>query len=57
MTRDHFITFAALLTSDCIQLIKQYPEWNLQLRLPRRAGMLLWHCSEHGLFSIPLKRS
>ena len=57
MTRDHYITFAALVSPDRIQLIKQYPEWNLQLRLPRRTGLLLWHCSEHGLFSMPLKRS
>lgn len=57
MIRGHFITFAAMVTSDRIQLIKQYPEWNFQLRLPRRAGLLLWHCSEHGLFSMPLKRA
>ena len=56
MTRDHFITFAALVASDRILMIKQYPEWNLQLRLPRRPGLLLWHCSNHGLFSMPLKR-
>ena len=57
MTRDHYITFAALVGSDRIQLIKQYPEWDFQLRLPRLTGLLLWHCSEHGLFSMPLKRS
>ena len=57
MTRDHFITFAALVASDRILLIKQYPEWNLQLRLPRRPGLLLWHCSNHGLFSMPPKRT
>ena len=51
MTRDHYITFAALISSDTLILRKLYPEWDLQLRLPRIAGgMLVWHCSRHGLF-------
>ena len=32
-------------------LRKQYPEWNLQTRLPVFAhGRLLWYCTRHGLF-------
>ena len=51
MTRDHYITFAAIISSDTLILRKLYPEWDLQLRLPRIAGgMLVWHCSRHGLF-------
>jgi len=51
MTKAHHITFVALLTSDTILLKKQYPEWDLQVRLPVFAhGLLLWHCSRHGLF-------
>lgn len=45
MTRDHFITFVAFVTPDRIQLVKTYPEWNLQVRFPGRHGTLLWHCS------------
>lgn len=52
MTKDHTITFAALVTGDRLQLVKLYPEWDLQVRFPRRGhGILLWHCSRHGLFS------
>ena len=52
MTKDHFLTFAALVTGDRLQLVKLYPEWDLQVRFPRRGhGILLWHCSRHGLFS------
>jgi len=51
MTREHFISFVAFAAPDRIQLIKTYPEWNLQLRIPRRRGLLLWHCTEHGLFT------
>lgn len=55
MTREHSISFAALVLPDRIQLIRTYPEWNFQLRIPRRRGRLLWHCTAHGLFSQLLK--
>lgn len=30
---------------------KQYPEWDLGYRIPAVGhGMLVWHCSRHGLF-------
>ena len=51
MTREHYISFVALLTSDTIMLKKQYPEWNLQVRIPVFAhGRLIWYCNQHGLF-------
>lgn len=51
MTREHYITFVVLMTSDTVMLKKQYPEWNLQLRIPVFAhGRLLWYCNQHGLF-------
>lgn len=51
MTREHHITFIALLTGDSIMLRKQYPEWDLQVRIPAFAhGKLLWYCTKHGLF-------
>jgi len=52
MTKEHYISFVAFATGESIQMIKQYPEWELQLRIPaRRHGMLLWYCTEHGLFT------
>lgn len=51
MSKEHYITFVALLTGDSILLRKQYPEWDLQVRIPAFArGKLIWHCSQHGLF-------
>ena len=51
MSKDHYITFAALLTGDSLILRRQYPEWGLQVRLPAIGhGRLLWCCSRHGLF-------
>ena len=51
MTKEHYISFVALLTADAIIMRKQYPEWDLAVRIPRIAhGRLLWYCSRHGLF-------
>ena len=51
MTKEHYISFIAFATGDQVQLIKQYPEWGLQTRIPKRKhGMLLWYCTQHGLF-------
>ncbi len=51
MTRDHSISFLALLTDDTVLLKKTYPEWDLDLHLPRFGhGLLVWHCTTHGLF-------
>lgn len=51
MTKEHYISFVALLTGDTVMIRKQYPEWGLQVRIPCFAhGKLLWYCTEHGLF-------
>ncbi len=51
MEREHHIAFVALLTGDALHLRRQYPEWDLQARIPRLAhGRLLWYCTQHGLF-------
>lgn len=51
MERGHYISFLAFLTGDTLLLKRLYPEWMLAARIPRHAhGMLLWYCTEHGLF-------
>lgn len=51
MERGHYIAFVALLSGDSIMLRKQYPQWELQVRIPIFAhGRLLWYCNRHGLF-------
>lgn len=52
MDKDHYIAFTALLTGDAVLLRRQYPEWDLQVRMPAfaRHGRLLWYCTRHGLF-------
>lgn len=51
MVKEHYISFVALLTGDSLTLKKQYPEWDLQVRIPGRPhGKLIWYCTERGLF-------
>lgn len=51
MTKDHFISFVAFVTSDRVQLVKLYPEGNAETRLQLRGmGYLYYYCNRHGLF-------
>lgn len=51
MTKEHYVSFVALLTGDSVMVRKLYPEWDLQTRIPAFGhGTLLWYCTEHGLY-------
>ncbi len=51
MTKAHFLSFVAFVTSDRIQMVKLYPEGNAQTRLQLRGmGYLYYCCNRHGLF-------
>ncbi len=51
MTKDHYVSFVALLTGDTLFLRRLYPEWDLQTHIPCFGhGILLWYCTQHGLF-------
>lgn len=50
MTKGHFISFIAYLTSDRVQFVKLYPEGNAETRLNLRGrGYLYICCNKHGL--------
>ena len=51
MTKTHFISFVAFVTSDRMQMVKFYPEGNAETRLQLRGlGHLYYYCNHHGLF-------
>ena len=51
MTKQHFISFLAYITSDRMQMVKFYPEGNAETRIQLRGrGYLYYHCNQHGLF-------
>lgn len=50
MTKSHFISFIAHLTSDKVQFVKLYPEGNAETRFQLRGrGYLYIYCNKHGL--------
>lgn len=50
MTKAHYLSFIAWVTSDRLQLVKLYPEGNAQCRLRlQRGGYLYLYCNHHGL--------
>ena len=50
MEKDNYISFVAFQTGERVELIKQYPEWPVQLRLKKRGhGQLIWYAADAGL--------
>lgn len=50
MSKSHFISFIAYVTSDKIHFVKLYPEGNAETRIQFRGrGYLYIYCNKHGL--------
>lgn len=50
MTKKHYISFVAYVTSDKIEMVKFYPEGNAETRMHFRGhGYLYVYCNQHGL--------
>ena len=53
MTKTHYISFVAAMSSDKIQMIKLYPEGNAETRFQLRGrGYIYIYCNKHGLMKI-----
>ena len=59
MTKKHYISFIAALSSDRIQMVKLYPEGNAQARFKiNGVKRILFYCNRDGLFCLnPVKRN
>lgn len=59
MTKNHYISFIAAVSSDRIQMIKLYPEGDAQARFKiNGVKKIYFYCNRSGLFSItPVKRA
>ena len=57
MTKQHYISFIAGLSSDKIEMVKLYPESNAEARLKiRGVRKILFYCNKDGMFYItPIK--
>lgn len=52
MCKEHYLSFMAYVTLDCVQMVKLYPEQEARARFVRRgSGMLYLYCNRHGLYS------
>jgi len=55
MTKQHYISFLAFVSSDRIQFVKLYPEGNAETRFQLRgSGYLYAFCNKHGLMKRKL---
>lgn len=55
MTKQHYISFIAALSSDKIQMIKLYPEGNAEVRVKiNGVKKILFYCNRDGLFSCTI---
>ena len=58
MTKSHFISFAAAVSPDTIQMTKLYPEGNAEVRFKTRAvKRIFFYCNRDGLFYVDVHRA
>jgi DNA-binding XRE family transcriptional regulator/desulfoferrodoxin (superoxide reductase-like protein) len=51
MTKDHYISFLAAASSDSMQNVKLYPEWNAEARFKiKRVEKIFFYCNRDGLY-------
>lgn len=54
MSKSHYISFVAYVTSDTVELRKLYPEQEAICSFRRKGmGKLYYYCNRHGLFELP----
>ncbi|MGL4911852.1 MAG: helix-turn-helix domain-containing protein [Romboutsia sp.] len=57
MEKNHYISFVAYVKGDRVLIVKQYPEWNLQVRFRKQgSGRLFYYCTKDGLYYQLIKR-
>lgn len=57
MTKEHYISFIAALSDDCVQLVKLYPEGNAEARFKmNRVKEILFYCNKDGAYKMRLAR-
>ena len=53
MTKAHYISFIAYVTSNDVEIIKLYPEQEISVRFRKKGhGYLYGYCNRHGMFKI-----
>lgn len=51
MSKDHYVSFIAYVTSGSVEIIKLYPEQDISVRFKKKGhGFFYAYCNRHGLF-------
>ncbi len=51
MTKEHYISFAAYITSGSSEIVKLYPEQDISIRFRKKGhGILYFYCNRHGMY-------
>ena len=51
MSKEHYVSFIAYVTSGSVEIIKLYPEQDVSVRFRKKGhGILYAYCNRHGLF-------
>ncbi|MCQ2475830.1 MAG: helix-turn-helix domain-containing protein [Clostridia bacterium] len=57
MTKDHYISFIAALSDNCVQLVKLYPEGSAEARFKmNRIRELFFYCNKDGAYRTRIKK-
>ena len=57
MTKEHYISFIAALSDNCVQLVKLYPEGSAEARFKmNRIKELLFYCNKDGAYRMRIKK-
>lgn len=58
MSKAHYISFAAAVSPDRVQMVKLYPEGNAEARFQMRGvQQIVFYCNRDGLFSIRVSKA
>ena len=51
MSKTHYISFIAYITSNDVEIIKLYPEQDISVRFRKKGhGIVYAYCNKHGMF-------
>lgn len=56
MTKGHYISFVAYVTSDHVEIVKLYPEQDISVRFQKKGhGSFYVYCNKDGMFEVKLQ--
>lgn len=55
MSKEHYVSFIAYVTSDGVEITKLYPEQDISVRFRKKGhGIIYAYCNRHGMFKMQM---